>query len=226
MKIDVITILPKTVDGALSESIIKRARKEKILNLNFINPRSFTKDKHHTTDDRPYGGGAGMVMKAEPLHGAIKSVRKKNSFVLLTAPCGRIFDQQFAQKLAKKKHIIIVCGHYEGVDARIESEVNETVSIGDYILTGGELASAVIIDCITRFLPGVFKKKEAVENESFSGNLLEAPQYTRPAVWRKKKVPEVLMSGDHKKIALWRKKKSVELTKKLRPDLFKKLEEK
>jgi tRNA (guanine37-N1)-methyltransferase len=222
MKIDVITVLPKTVDTALSESIIARARKEKILKLNLINLRSFTKDTRRTVDDRPYGGGAGMVMKAQPIYEAIKSVRKKDSFVLLTSARGRVFNHEVAQKLARKRHLIIVCGHYEGVDARIESQADEIISIGDYVLTGGELAAAVMIDCITRLLPGVFKKKEAVKNESFAGNLLEAPHYTRPALWRKKKVPKVLTSGNHGKIALWRNKKSLELTSKLRPDLIKK----
>jgi tRNA (guanine37-N1)-methyltransferase len=221
MKIDVVTLLPKTVDACLGESIIARARKNKIIDLNFINPRSFTKDSRKTVDDRPYGGGTGMIMMAGPLYMAIKSVRKKNSFVILTSPCGKIFNQKIAAKLARKKHLIIVCGCYEGVDARIESHVDEIISIGDYVLTGGELPSAVIINSISRILPGTFKKKEAAEDESFSQNLLEAPHYTRPAVWHKKKVPAVLLSGDHGKIAKWRKKESIKITKKLRPDLIK-----
>jgi len=222
MKVDVITIFPKIVDAPLCESIILRAREKKILNLSFTDPRSFTKDKHRTVDDRPYGGGAGMVMKAEPLYRAIKSIRKKNSYVILTSPHGKVFDHKTALKLSKKKHLVIVCGHYESVDARIESEFDEIISIGDYILTGGELAASVIIDSVTRQLPGVFKKESAPIEESFSKGLLEAPHYTRPEVWRRKKVPPVLLSGDHKKIEKWRAQQSLKITKKLRPDLLRK----
>lgn len=221
MKIDVITLFPKTVDAVLSESIIARARKKNILKLNFIDLRSFTKDKHRTVDDRPYGGGAGMIMTAEPLYQAVKSVKKKHSFVVLTAPAGRVFNQKNAKKLARKKHLIIICGHYEGIDARVESFVDETISIGDYVLTGGELPAAVIIDCVTRFLPEVFRKKETPMEESFNSGMLEAPHYTRPEIWRGKKVPKVLLSGNHKKISEWKKIQAFKITKKLRPDLSK-----
>ncbi|HUT85854.1 MAG TPA: tRNA (guanosine(37)-N1)-methyltransferase TrmD [Elusimicrobiales bacterium] len=220
MKIDVITIFPEMVDAPLKDSIVGRARKRKIVNLGFTNPRLFTKDKHRTLDDRPYGGGAGMVMMAEPIYKAVKKVKKKDSYVVLMSPIGKVFNQKMAKKLSKKKHLIIICGHYEGVDARIESEVDESISIGDFVLTGGEAAAIVVIDCITRMLPGVFNKKETIIYESFTENLLEAPHYTRPEVWRKKKVPEVLLSGNHKKIEKWRNEQSLKLTKKLRPDLL------
>ena len=221
MKIDVITAFGELVDNTLSQSIVGRARKAGILKLGTLSPREFTTDKHKTIDDRPYGGGPGMLLKAEPLYQAIKKLRKKSSFVVMTSPRGQVFSQTLAKKLAKKKHIIIVCGHYEGVDARIYPEIDLEVSLGDFILTGGELAACVMIDAITRLQPGTFKKDGVTASESFENNLLEAPQYTRPEVWRRKRVPQVLLNGNHKEIEAWKHEQSLKITKKFRPDLLK-----
>ena len=185
-----------------------------------LSPRQFTTDKHQTIDDRPYGGGPGMLLKAEPLYQAIKKLRKKTSLVILTSPRGQTFDQNLAKKLAKKRHLIFVCGHYEGIDARIYPQVDLEVSLGNFILTGGELAACVMIDAITRLQKGTFKKQDVTSSESFEEGLLEAPQYTRPEIWRGEKVPQVLLNGNHKEIAAWRHEQALKLTKKLRPDLL------
>ena len=222
MKIDVITAFGDMVDQTLAQSIVGRARKAGIIKLGTLSPREFTTDKHKTIDDRPYGGGVGMLMKAEPLYQAITKLRKKTSYVVLTSPRGQIFNQELAKKLAKKRHLIFVCGHYEGVDARIYPEVDLEVSLGDYILTGGELAACVMIDALTRLQKGTFKKDGVTSSESFEEGLLEAPQYTRPEVWRGRKVPAVLLNGNHKEIEAWKHEQSVEITKKLRPDLLEK----
>ncbi|MCL2888575.1 MAG: tRNA (guanosine(37)-N1)-methyltransferase TrmD [Elusimicrobia bacterium] len=220
MKIDVITSLPEIVDGPLAASITGRARKEGVVEINFTNPRVFTSDNHKTIDDRPYGGGAGMLLKAEPLYQAVKKLKKRGSVVIYTSPRGKVFTQSLAKKLAKKKHLVFVCGHYEGVDARVYPYFDLEISLGDFILTGGEPAAVVMIDAITRLLPGTFKKAGVAENESFENNLLEAPQYTRPEVWRGKKVPAVLLSGNHKEIENWRRGEALKITKKFRPDLL------
>ena len=170
-------------------------------------------------DSGPYGGGPGMVMMAEPVYRALKKVRKKNSFVVLMTPKGRRFDQALALKLAKKKHLVFICGHYEGIDERITPLADLEPSIGDYVLTGGEPAAVVVIDAVTRLIPGVLKKSDATVNETFTGGLLEAPHYTRPAVWRGKAVPKELLSGNHRLIADWRAAQAAELTGKTRPDL-------
>ena len=222
MKIDIITAFGEMVDQALSQSIVGRARKAGIIKLGTLSPREFTADKHKTIDDRPYGGGAGMLMKAEPLYQAIKKLRKKTSFVVLTSPRGKVFSQELAKKLAKKRHLILVCGHYEGIDARIYPEVDLEVSLGDYILTGGELAACVMVDAITRLQKGTFKKDDVTTSESFEDYLLEAPQYTRPEVWRGRKVPQVLLNGNHKEIAAWKHEQALQITKELRPDLLEK----
>ena len=222
MKIDVITAFGEMIESTLGQSIVGRARKAGIIKLGTLSPREFTTDKHKTIDDRPYGGGVGMLLKAEPLYRAITKLRKKTSFVVLTSPRGQVFNQELAKKLAKKRHLIFVCGHYEGVDARIYPEVDLEVSLGDYILTGGELAACVMIDAITRLQKGTFKKDGVTSSESFEGHLLEAPQYTRPEVWRGRKVPAVLLNGNHKEIEAWKHEQSVEITKKLRPDLLEK----
>ncbi len=220
LKVDVITAFPEMIDQALGASIVGRARKAGIIKLGFVNPRDFATDKHKTIDDRPYGGGPGMLMMAEPLHQAIKKVRKKTSVVILTSPRGQTFSQELAKKLAKKRHLIFVCGHYEGIDARIYPEVDLEVSLGDFILTGGELATCAMIDAVTRLRPGTFKKDGVTSSESFEENLLEAPQYTRPEVWRGKRVPAVLLGGNHKEIEKWKYEQALALTKKLRPDLL------
>lgn len=220
MKIDVITAFEEMIDQTLSHSIVGRARKAGIIKLGTLSPRQFAEDKHKTIDDRPYGGGPGMLMKAEPLYQAISKLRKKTSYVILTSPRGQVFNQELAKKLAKKRHLIVVCGHYEGIDARIYPEVDLEVSLGDYILTGGELAACVMIDAITRLQRGTFKKEDVTSLESFEGHLLEAPQYTRPEVWRGRKVPAVLLNGNHKKIEAWKHEQALQITKQLRPDLL------
>jgi len=220
MKIDVITAFEEMVDQTLSHSIVGRARKAGIIKLATLSPRKFTEDKHQTIDDRPYGGGPGMLMKAEPLYQAICALRKKTSYVILTSPRGQTFNQELAKKLAKKRHLILVCGHYEGIDARIYPEVDLEVSLGNFILTGGELAACTMIDAITRLQKGTFKKEGVTQTESFEGNLLEAPQYTRPEVWRGRKVPAVLLNGNHKEIETWKHEQALQLTKQLRPDLL------
>lgn len=220
MKIDVITAFEEMIDQTLSHSIVGRARKAGIIKLGTLSPRQFAEDKHKTIDDRPYGGGPGMLMKAEPLYQAISKLRKKTSYVILTSPRGQVFNQELAKKLAKKRHLIVVCGHYEGIDARIYPEVDLEVSLGDYILTGGELAACVMIDAITRLQRGTFKREDVTSLESFEGHLLEAPQYTRPEVWRGRKVPAVLLNGNHKEIEAWKHEQALQITKQLRPDLL------
>ena len=220
LKIDIITLFPEVIMPYLNTSILKRAREAKAVNISCTNPRDFTKDKHRTVDDRPYGGGAGMLMKADPLYKAIKKVKKTNSLVILTSPRGKKFSQELAKKLAKKKHLIIVCGHYEGVDARIYPEIDLEISLGDFILTGGELAALSITDTITRLQKGTFKKETVTTEESFENSLLEAPQYTRPEVWHRRRVPQVLLSGNHKEIEAWKQKTALEITKKFRPDML------
>ena len=219
MKIDVITAFEEMIDSTLSHSIVGRARKAGIIKLGTLSPRAFAEDKHKTIDDRPYGG-PGMLMKAEPLYQAINKLRKKTSYVVLTSPRGQTFNQELAKKLAKKRHLIFVCGHYEGIDARIYPEVDLEVSLGNFILTGGELAACTMIDAITRLQKGTFKKDGVTVTESFEENLLEAPQYTRPEVWRGKKVPAVLLNGNHKEIEAWKREQALQLTKQLRPDLL------
>lgn len=220
MKIDVITAFEDMVNQALSYSIVGRARKAGIIKVGTLSPRQFTTDKHQTIDDRPYGGGPGMLMKAEPLYQAIKKLRKKSSLVILTSPRGQTFDQILAKKLAKKRHLIFVCGHYEGIDARIYPQVDLEVSLGNFILTGGEMAACVMIDAITRLQKGTFKKQDVTTKESFEEGLLEAPQYTRPEIWRGKRVPAVLLNGNHKEIEAWKHEQALQLTKKMRPDLL------
>lgn len=222
MKIDVITAFGDQVENTLSYSIVGRARQAGIIKLATLSPREFTTDKHQTIDDRPYGGGVGMLLKAEPLYQAISKLRKKTSYVVLTSPRGQVFNQTLAKKLAKKRHLIIVCGHYEGMDARIYPEVDLEVSLGDFILTGGELAACVMIDAITRLQNGTFKKDGVTSSESFEENLLEAPQYTRPEVWRGKRVPQVLLNGNHKEIEQWKHEQALQITKQFRPDLLEK----
>jgi len=219
MRVDAVTLFPGMIDAPLSESIVGRARQEGFLELGFANPRDFTEDRHRTVDDKPYGGGTGMLMMAEPVYRALKSVRKKGSCVILLTPKGRRFDQRLALELAKKKHLVFICGHYEGIDERVTPLADLELSIGDYVLTGGEPAAVAVIDAVTRLIPGVLRKGDATVNETFTEGLLEAPHYTRPAVWRGKKVPPELVSGNHKLIAEWRRAQAEALTGKARPDL-------
>jgi len=220
MRIDVVTLFPAMVDAPLSDSIVGRAREEGRLKLGFSNPRDFSGDRRGTVDDKPYGGGTGMVLMADPVYKALRKVSGKGSYIVVLTPKGARFDQRLALKLAKKKHLVLICGHYEGIDERINSFADLELSIGDYVLTGGEPAAVAVIDAVTRLLPGVLRKKDAAVNETFTEGLLEAPHYTRPGVWRRMKVPEVLLSGNHKLISEWRRSAAKALTGKKRPDLL------
>jgi len=220
MRVDAVTLFPEMIDRPLSESIVGRAREEGYLKLGFSNPRDFAGDRRRTVDDKPYGGGTGMLLMAEPVYKALLKVRKKNSTVILLTPKGRRFDQSAAQALAKKKHLVLICGHYEGIDERITPLADMELSIGDYVLTGGEPAAVVVIDAVTRLIPGVLKKSDATVKETFTGGLLEAPHYTRPGVWRGKEVPFALLSGNHGRIEDWRRARAAELTGISRPDLL------
>ncbi len=227
MRVDVITIFPKSFSPVLNESIVKRAQEKKRATIEIHDLRDYTSDKHRKVDDRPFGGGPGMVMGAQPVFDAIKKIKgAKKAKVILMCPTGRPLTQNLARKLARLKHMIIICGHYEGMDERIrEKLVDESISVGDYILTGGELPAMILIDCVVRLVPGVLGKPQSLSVESFEDNLLEYPQYTRPANFRGMAVPNVLLSGNHEDINKWRIKQSIERTKKLRPDLFKKYQE-
>ncbi len=224
MRIDIITLFPSMFKGPFDESIIKRARKKGILEINLHNLREFTNDRHRTVDDLPYGGGAGMVMKPEPLFRAVEKVKeeKRSSWkVILLSPQGQPFAQEKAKELAEEEGLIFICGHYEGVDERVrEHLIDEELSLGDFVLTGGELAAMVIVDAIARMLPEVLGCKDSIREDSFYQTLLDYPHYTRPAEFRGWKVPGVLISGNHQKIAEWRKKKKLENTFKKRPDLL------
>ncbi len=220
LTVDVITIFPAMIDGYLGESMMKRAAAMKAVAFRTINLRDFTDDKHRTTDDRPYGGGPGMVMKADPIFRAVESVRTPDSRVILMTPQGRRFQQADARSLSGQTHLIFICGHYEGVDERIRTSlVTDEISIGDYVLTNGVLPAAVVIDSVVRLLPGVLGGEGAADQESFSAGLLEYPHYTRPEEYRGMKVPEVLLSGNHEQIARWRHNQAVERTRTRRPDL-------
>lgn len=205
--------------GPFKESIVARAQDKLLVKIEIHNLRNWAVDKRGTVDDRPYGGGVGMIMAVDIVDRALTAL-KPGRIVLLT-PQGKTFNQKMAQGLSKVNHLILVCGHYEGFDERIRQLVDEEISIGDYILTGGEIPAMTVVDTIVRLIPGVLEKSEAVKFESFSNSQLEYPQYTRPADFKGQKVPEILLSGDHQKIAEWRQKMAVEKTKKLRPDLLK-----
>ncbi|MDR3113819.1 MAG: tRNA (guanosine(37)-N1)-methyltransferase TrmD [Endomicrobium sp.] len=225
MKIDILTIFPTMFDGPFGESLIGKAREKGLLEINAIDIRSFSKDKHKKVDDKPFGGGAGMVMKPEPVYAAIKKAlgkkRRDKSLVIYMSPQGKPLNNSIVKDLSKYSHLIILCGHYEGVDERIMSFVDEEISIGDYVLTGGEIPAMVVVDAVARMIKGVVKQEESVRNDSFYNGLLDYPHYTRPAVFKKMEVPGVLLSGDHKKIKEWRQNQSYERTKKRRPDLLK-----
>ena len=219
MRIDILTLFPDMF-SALKESIIKRATDKNLVELNIIQIRDFSLDPHKKTDDVPYGGGAGMVMTPQPLYDAIKSVKKENSKVVYLSPRGKVFKQQIAKEYSCLEHLILVCGHYEGIDQRVIDLLNiEELSIGDYVLTGGELPAMVVADSVIRLWDGVITNS-SLEEESFSSGLLEYPQYTRPQTFMGVDVPEVLISGHHANINKWRKEKSLEITRKNRPDLL------
>ena len=219
MKINILTLFPKLFDGFVSESIIKRAIDNNKVKIDINNLRDYANNKHNQVDDTPYGGGAGMVLMCEPVFSAVEDLKKKNTKVIMMTPQGKKFDQKKAEELSKEKHLLIICGHYEGFDERISSIVDEEISIGDYILTGGEIPAMAVTDSIVRLLPGVIES-ESIENESFQDGLLDYPTYTKPREYKGMKVPDVLLSGDHKKIDEWRKEKQIEKTIEKRPDLL------
>ncbi len=219
MRIDILTLFPDMFSGVFEESIIKRAIDEGKVKINLVNFRDYTNDPHNKVDDTPYGGGAGMVLACQPIFDCVKSIRTDDSIVILLTPDGEVYKQEKAYELSRAKHLILICGHYEGFDERIRSICDMELSIGDYVLTGGEVASMVLVDSITRLIPGVITE-ESHENDSFNNHLLDYPTYTKPRVYEGMEVPEVLLSGDHKKIDEWRKSESIRKTKERRPDLF------
>jgi len=225
LRFDIITIFPEMFGPVFNSSILKRAQEKKKVAIHVHDLRDYTGDKkHRKVDDRPFGGGPGMVLMPQPLFDAVKSIKgMRPATVIYTSPAGKPFSQSHAKALTKAKNLIIICGHYEGIDQRVREQlVDEEISVGDYVLTGGELPAMIITDAITRLIPGVLGKEESLLHESFQNNLLEGPQYTRPANFRGKKVPDVLLSGNHKLIKNWQNSKALAKTKKVRPDLLEK----
>jgi tRNA (guanine37-N1)-methyltransferase len=223
MHFDIFTLFPGMFQGPFTESILKRAQERGLLSIALHNIRDATTDKHHIVDDYPYGGGAGMVMKPEPIFTAVEAVYQGGPIILLT-PQGRLFNQQIARQLAQESRLTLICGHYEGIDERVhEHLVTDEISIGDYVLTGGELAAMVVVDAVSRLLPGVLAE-DSPEEESHSNNMLEYPQYTRPPEFRGWRIPDILLSGHHENIAHWRRKEALRRTRQRRPDLFAKLD--
>lgn len=220
MKFDVLTLFPEMFD-CLNQSIIGRATEKELIDINLVNIRDFSKNKHKKVDDTPYGGGSGMVMMPDVVYRAFQSVESEKAKVIYMSPQGKTLDQKKVEDLAKQEHLIILCGHYEGIDQRVlDKIVDEEISIGNYVLTGGEIPAMVLIDSVSRYVKGVLNE-DSVKEESFSNGLLEYPQYTRPEVFEGDKVPEILLSGNHQNIEKWRREKSFEITKKKRPDLLK-----
>ncbi|HEY8994790.1 MAG TPA: tRNA (guanosine(37)-N1)-methyltransferase TrmD [Lacunisphaera sp.] len=223
MRIDVLTLFPAMLDGFFSESMLGRAREAKLLEINVRNTRDWATDKHKTTDDRPFGGGAGMVMKCEPIFAALEELQTPGCRRIYLTPDGAPFTTAKAEELSKQQHLILLSGHYEGIDQRIrDTLIDEEISIGDYVLTNGTLAAAVVIDALARFIPGVLGEEKSLTSESFTRNLLDFPNYTRPAVYRGMSVPEVLLQGNHGEIEKWRHAQQLAKTAKIRPDLLKK----
>lgn len=223
MRIDVLTLFPAMLDGFLAESMLGRAQEAKLLEIKVHNTREWAVDKHKTTDDRPFGGGAGMVMKCEPIFAAIEQLQTSGCRRIYLTPDGAPFTSAKAEELSRQQHLIFLSGHYEGIDQRIrDTVIDEELSIGDYVLTNGTLAAAVVIDALARFIPGVLGEEKSLTTESFTRNLLDFPNYTRPAVYRGMSVPEVLLQGNHGEIEKWRHAQQLEKTAKIRPDLLKK----
>ena len=225
MRIDILTLFPEVCRAPLSASMMKRAQENGAVDLRIHNLRDWATDKHHVVDDAPFGGGQGMVMKPEPIFSAVEELKSKSelqkSRILLMSPTGRRLDQQIVTEFSEESHLIIICGHYEGVDHRvIEHLVDDEISIGDYVLTNGAIAAVVFVDAIVRLLPGVLGHEQSAIDDSFSGGLLEGPQYTRPSEFRGWKVPDVLLSGNHGEIAKWRKAQALKRTERDRPDLL------
>lgn len=223
MLIDILTLFPKMFAGIFEESIIKRAQKKGKVKIKIHNLRNWSTDKHKKVDDAPFGGGPGMVIKPQPLFDAVSDLKTASSRVVLLTPQGKILNQKIAKGLSKFKHLILVCGHYEGIDERFRQKmVTDEISLGDFVLTGGEIPAMALVEAVVRLLPGVVGKSSSLECESFTSGLLEYPQYTRPAVFRGMKVPSVLLSGNHRKIEEWRKQSALRRTKVRRPDLYRK----
>ena len=221
MDIDILSLFPEFFEGPFDVSIIKRAQENKILTISLTDIRDFSKDRHKKVDDRPFGGGPGMVMTPEPLISAIRSVKKNGSHVIYLTPQGKPLNSTICKRLSQEKHLVLVCGHYEGIDQRvIEKEVDEEISIGDYVLTSGCIAAVVVVDAVSRFIPNVLGNEDAAKNDTFESYMFEGPQYTRPEVFEGVSVPKILLSGNHGEINKWRKGKSLQKTKKLRPDLL------
>lgn len=220
VRFDILTLFPEMIEGMLNQSILKRAIEKKIIEVNIINFRDFSTNKHSTVDDYAYGGGAGMLISVEPIHLAMKTIPNiDKAYKILTSPGGNVYNQNKAEKLSKLDHIVIVCGHYEGIDNRILDYIDEEISIGDYVLTGGEIPACAIIDSIARLVPGVISD-ESIVGESFTMGLLEYPQYTRPYEYDGKKVPDVLVSGHHANIKKWQRYQSLKKTYEVRPELL------
>ena len=220
MKIDILTLFPGMLQGPLSESMLKKAQEKGLLSLKIVDIRDFTTDKHKTADDTPYGGGAGMVMKAEPIFKAVTSNRKPVTRIILMCPTGKLLTHEEIKALAKQEHLVIICGHYEGIDERVRDLVDEEISIGDYVLTGGEIPAMVLVDSVARQIPGVVKEEESIRKDSFYEGILDYPSYTKPEEFDGKKVPGVLLSGHHAEIEKWRRKESLKKTLERRPDLL------
>ncbi|MBW7895816.1 MAG: tRNA (guanosine(37)-N1)-methyltransferase TrmD [Opitutaceae bacterium] len=222
MRIDILTLFPAMLDGFLSESMLGRAQEAKLLEINVRNIRDWAQDKHRTTDDRPFGGGAGMLMRCEPVFAAIEAVQTPGCRRIYLTPDGVPFTAAKAEQLSHEKHLVLLSGHYEGIDQRIrDTIIDEEISIGDYVLTNGTLAAAVVVDALARFIPGVLGEEMSLTHESFTRKLLDFPQYTRPAEFRGMSVPEVLLSGNHAEIEKWRHARRMEKTRSVRPDLLK-----
>ncbi len=219
MDIEILSLFPDYFKGPFDESILKRAREKGLLNIHHTQIRDFAYDKHKKVDERPYGGGPGMVLKPEPVTRAIDHVRREDSHVIYLSPQGKVLTAERCRQLAEKPHLILLCGHYEGVDARVK--VDEEISIGDYVLTNGALAAIVLIDAVARFIPGVLGHEEAANEDSFEEGIFDCPQYTRPETFNGERVPEILLSGNHAEIAAWRKEAALAKTKEVRPDLYK-----
>lgn len=222
LEIDIVTIFPEMFRGPFEVSILKRAQEKGLVEIRIHNLRDYTIDKHKTVDDYPYGGGAGMVMKPEPIFRAVRSLKREGSEVILLSPSGDLFNQKIAEELSKKEHLILICGRYEGVDERVKYIITREISIGDYVLTGGEIPAMVLVDAIVRLVPGVIGDPNSLREESFQWGILEYPQYTHPRVFEGMSVPDILLSGDHKKIQRWRRKEALKKTLLKRPDLLEK----
>lgn len=226
MKYSILSLFPKYFEGPFDVSMIKRAREVNVIDIELVDIRDFAFDKHKTVDDRPYGGGPGMVLKPDPVVKAIRSVKKSDSYVVYLSPQGKKLDAALCKELAKQKHLILICGHYEGIDQRIiDLEVDQEICIGDYVLTSGAPAAVVLVDTVTRFLPGAIGDPESVVNDSFEEGIFDSPHYTRPPEYEGLKVPQVLLSGHHARVDLWRKEQAFNKTKEVRPDLLQTLSE-